>query len=198
MSPHAEIRSVDPEGRRVRFGSGVVTSDTAAGARHLKSVARVLARASLALAVLGVVPASGAPAVSIEQMLSPPFPYDLVAARTAERIAWIENERGARNVYTAAAPDFAPVRLTSTRTDDGVDLRSLQVSDDGAIVAFVRGHAPGIGRRPEMPGWVANPGLDPDGGRTEVWAASARGGRPPWRVVAADNFALSPDGGSVF
>src|SRR6187200_1555894 len=73
---------------------------------------------------------------TIDQVLSPAFPYNLVAARRADRIAWIENERGMRNVYTAVAPSFRPVRLTSTANDDGVDLRPLQISDDGAIVAY--------------------------------------------------------------
>ncbi len=44
--------------------------------------------------------------VTVEQVLSPAFPYNLVSARTVDTIAWIENDRGRRNVYTAAAPDF--------------------------------------------------------------------------------------------
>src|SRR5690606_7391456 len=68
------------------------------------------------------------PRFSIEQVLSPGFAYELVAARAADRIAWIENQRGVRNVYTAAAPDFTPVRLTHHHADDGVDLTGLQIS----------------------------------------------------------------------
>ncbi len=131
---------------------------------------------------------------SVGQVLSPAFPYNLVSAGSADRIAWIENERGMRNVYTAAAPDFTPVRLTDTKEDDGIDLRPMQISDDGSIVVFIRGHAPGVGRRPIAPDWIANPASDPDGGRNEVWAATTSGDREPWRVVDARNFALSPDG----
>ena len=54
------------------------------------------------------------PRFSIDQVLSAAFPYGIVAARTTDRIVWIENERGMRNVYTAAAPAFTPVRLTAT------------------------------------------------------------------------------------
>ena len=59
---------------------------------------------------------------SIEDILSPGFPSSLVSARHANRIAWIENERGMRNVYTATPPEYDPVRLTSYLEDDGVDL----------------------------------------------------------------------------
>ncbi len=134
---------------------------------------------------------------TVEQVLSPAFPYNLVSARTADTIAWIENDRGRRNVYTASAPDFKPVRLTDTVEDDGVDLRPMQISDDGSIVVFIRGHAPGVGRRTVMPGWIASPASDPEGGKNEVWAARTSGDRRPWRVVAATNFTLSPDGSSV-
>ncbi|HEX7091542.1 MAG TPA: prolyl oligopeptidase family serine peptidase [Longimicrobiales bacterium] len=127
------------------------------------------------------------PRFSIEDAVSYAFPYDLVAARKADRIAWIEFQEGRRNVYTAAAPDFEPVRLTSFTEDDGVDLSGLRISDDGAVVAFIRGHTP------NRDGWIANPSSDPRGTERAVWAVSTRGGEP-WRVVAARSFELSPDG----
>jgi len=124
---------------------------------------------------------------SLADILSPGFAYGVVSARDTDRIAWLENEEGRRNVYTAAAPDFEPVRLSSVAADDGVDLSDLQISDDGSVVVFIRGH------RPNQDGWVANPASDPRGGAREVWAASTRGGSP-WRVVSALDIALSPDG----
>src|SRR3954464_12489858 len=77
---------------------------------------------------------------TIEQVMSPAFPDGLVGAKHADRIAWLEDERGLRNVYTAAAPDFKRVRLTATTQDDGVGLQSVELSDDGSIAVFVRGH----------------------------------------------------------
>ncbi|HSM61727.1 MAG TPA: hypothetical protein VK849_13055, partial [Longimicrobiales bacterium] len=124
---------------------------------------------------------------SIDQVLSPGFPYELVSARGADRIAWIEYERGMRNVYTAAPPDFTPVRLTSYLEDDGVDLTGLQITEDGALVTFIRGHAP------NREGWIANPASDPRGGERAVWAMSTVGGNP-WRVTDVRDYALSPDG----
>lgn len=128
-----------------------------------------------------------APRFTIEDVLSPAFPLDLVAARAADRIAWITYREGVRNVQIADGPEYSPRALTANDSDDGVDLSGLQISADGAIVAWVRGHTP------NRDGWVANPASDPRGQERAIWAASASGGAP-WRVVAANAFSLSPDG----
>lgn len=146
----------------------------------------VFAFATLALAALTAAPAH-AQRFSIADVLSPGYPVQLVAAKDADRIAWIEYEEGRRNVYTAAAPGFEPVRLTRYEDDDGRDLSNLRISDDGSTVVFLRGHTPNRG------GWIANPASDPRGAERAVWAASTVGGEP-WRVVEAWNVALSPDG----
>jgi dipeptidyl-peptidase 4 len=124
---------------------------------------------------------------SFEDLLSPPFPSEMVSARTADRIAWISVEMGRRNVFTAEAPDFRPVQLTFWTDDDGRDMSGIRISDDGETVVFVRGHAP------NRQGWVANPNHDPRGGEQAIWAVSTRGGEA-WRVVQGSNPALSPDG----
>ena len=142
--------------------------------------------ATLALAALTASPTQ-AQRFSIEDVLSPAYPVQLVAAKDADRIAWIEYEEGRRNVYTAVAPGFEPVRLTRYEDDDGRDLSTLRISDDGSTVVFLRGHGP------NRDGWIANPASDPRGAERAVWAASTAGGEP-WRVVEAWNVALSPDG----
>jgi dipeptidyl-peptidase-4 len=142
--------------------------------------------ACLAIA-LTAAPALGQSRYSIADVLSPGFPYSLVAAESVDRIAWLEYERGMRNVYTAVPPTYTPTRLTSFLEDDGIDLQSLQISDDGEIVTFLRGH------QPNREGWVANPTSDPRGGERVVWAMSTRGGNP-WRVVEARAYSLSSDG----
>ena len=107
---------------------------------------------------------------SVDDFLSPAYPYELVAARTADRIAWLSFESGKRNVYTAAAPAFRPVRLTQETRDDGWDLTDLRISNDGSLVVFVRGHAP------NRDGWIANPTSNPEGAQRTIWAARTAGG----------------------
>src|SRR3954464_9779793 len=77
---------------------------------------------------------------TMAQFMSPAFPLELVSARRADRIAWIANDKGLRNVYTAAPPDFRPVRVTRHLEDDGIDVTQLSISDDGTTVVFTRGH----------------------------------------------------------
>ncbi|MEQ1691232.1 MAG: prolyl oligopeptidase family serine peptidase [Gemmatimonas sp.] len=127
---------------------------------------------------------------SIEGFMSPASPLTLVSARKADRIAWMVYDRGMRNVYTAAAPDFRAVRLTNYLTDDGTDLTDVEISDDGSIITFVRGSAP------NRFGWVANPSHSPDGSERAIWAVRATGG-PSWRVAEGASPELSPDGRHV-
>src|SRR4051812_543339 len=58
---------------------------------------------------------------TMAQFMSAGFPQELVAAKKADRIAWLSNDRGLRNVFTAAAPAFRPVRVTAFLDDNGVD-----------------------------------------------------------------------------
>ena len=68
----------------------------------------------LALAVVVAPLQAQAPVkATVAQFLSPSSPLTLTAAKKADRIAWMAYERGMRNVYTAAAPAFRPVKLTS-------------------------------------------------------------------------------------
>ena len=124
---------------------------------------------------------------TIEQILSYSFSYGLASAKKADRIAWLEFEQGKRTVYTAAAPDFKPVRLANFMDDDGTDLTSLSISDDGSTVVFV------LGSNPNRAGWVANPSQFPDGSEQAIWAVRSREANP-FRLTAGASPALSPDG----
>ena len=125
---------------------------------------------------------------TIEQFMSPASPLDLVAAKKADRLAWMAYERGMRNVYTAGAPDFRPVRLTRFLEDNGIDVSDVTISDDGGVVVFVRGSAP------NREGWVANPSHDPDGPAREIWAVRTARGSTAFRVADGAAPELSPDG----
>ena len=122
--------------------------------QHVLRLARVLPALSLIFAPRLL--AQTKP--TIEQFMSAASPLELTSAQNADRVAWIAYERGMRNVYSAAAPDFKPVRLTRFLEDNGIDLTDVELSDDGSIAVFVRGSAP------NRVGWIANPSHDPAGG----------------------------------
>ena len=65
---------------------------------------------------------------TLEQVMSAPFPSEMTAAPGGTAVAWVLNERGARNVWYAAAPDFKGVRLTSWTADDGQDVGELHTN----------------------------------------------------------------------
>ncbi|HEX4682590.1 MAG TPA: hypothetical protein VH277_07785, partial [Gemmatimonadaceae bacterium] len=145
----------------------------------------VLISSLLAFAPLG---AQGKP--TIEQFLSPGYPSELVSAKKADRIAWLAYDRGRRNVYFAAAPEFKPIRLTSFMDDDGVILSELEMSDDGSIITFVRGS------EPNRSGWIANPSSNPEGPERAIWAARTDGSGA-WKLGLGAGPAMAPDGRSV-
>lgn len=68
-----------------------------------------------------------------------PFTNELTASAGTNRIAWAMNEDGKRNVYVAEGPAYTPHMLTHFNSDDGQEISSLILSDDGQWVVFVRG-----------------------------------------------------------
>ena len=124
---------------------------------------------------------------TLEEVLSSPYPLHLVSAKKADRIAWVFHTEGAKNIWTAAGPDFTPISLTDYGRDEVFEIPDVEISDDGSLIVYVRGG------NPNSQGWVTNPTSDPDGVEQAVWAVRANGGNP-WRVCAGNNPALSPDG----
>ena len=145
---------------------------------------------------LSVVPLAAAVCIAAEvplyqQFLSPASPQEVVAARKADRVAWVDYAEGKRNAYTAVAPLFTPVRLTNFQKDDGIMMSGIRISDDGSTVIFIRGGAP------NRDGWFANPTADPTGPEHAVWAARTNGAGGAWRVAEATNPELAPDGSAI-
>src|SRR5688572_21184832 len=81
---------------------------------------RPLLTAALAFSVAPTLGAQAARKPTIEQFISPASPLELASAKKVDRLAWPVFEKGMRNVYTAAAPDFTPVRLTRFLEDNGI------------------------------------------------------------------------------
>lgn len=153
----------------------------------VRTLSRTLPLALVATALNAPLHAQSSTKPTIAQFMSPASPLELASAAKADRVAWITYERGMRNVYSAVAPEFKPVKMTNFTADDGVDMSDVSLSDDGTTIVFVRGSAP------NRQGWVANPSHDPNGGERAIWAVRTTGG-PAWRVAVGGSPELSPDG----
>jgi len=76
---------------------------------------------------------------TIDQIMSAPFAEHLVASPAGGKVAWVFNERGARNIWVAEPPKYVGRRLTSYKEDDGQEITGLDWSADGSSVAYARG-----------------------------------------------------------
>jgi dipeptidyl aminopeptidase/acylaminoacyl peptidase len=124
---------------------------------------------------------------SIEQVLSAPFPSELVAAPTGRAVAWVFDDRGVRNIWVAAGAPLVARRLTSNTREDGQELSELEWTPDATAVVYVRG-----GDKSEK-GEVPNPTSETSGTFQEVWIAPLDGG-PPRKLGAGHSPAVSPKG----
>ena len=128
---------------------------------------RRFAYALLPLALLLILP----PVVSgngftLEQVTSSPFPSDLIASQKGDRVAWVFDAEGKRNIWVAEAPAFKGRQLTRYDKDDGQEITEPEFSPDGNWIAFVFGGPPNSEKD------IPNPTSDPAGGDR------ARGDRP--------------------
>jgi dipeptidyl aminopeptidase/acylaminoacyl peptidase len=126
----------------------------------------------------------------LEAFLAYAFPSTLVAAPGAQRIAWLVNDRGQRNVWVAEAPGWTPRRVTAYLEDDGRDLSALQFLPDGRRMIYLRGHGT------NMDGEVANPTSDIGGASRDLWFTDI-GGNTPVRIAGAVNAVVAPTGARI-
>lgn len=130
---------------------------------------------------------SAAGTFTLEQVLSAPFPSELVVAPRGDKVAWLLNERGARNIWIAEPPGFKGIRLTSYKGDDGVDIGQLQWTPDGSGVIYVRGGDLEFLGRPDP-----NPSANPAGTEQAIWIASPD--MPPHKIADGHSPSISPKG----
>ncbi|TVR65020.1 MAG: S9 family peptidase [Gemmatimonadales bacterium] len=125
--------------------------------------------------------------VTLEALLAPPFPYGIRAAPAGGAVAWIQNDRGERNIWVAEAPAYTGRPLTRYRGDDGQELSIADWTPDGRSLLFVRGGGPN--RQGEIP----NPTSDPAGAEQALWFISLDGDEPR-RLTNVGNAVVAPDG----
>ena len=131
---------------------------------------------------------------TLEQIMSSPFPTGLTAAANANRIAWVFDLRGERNVWTADAPKFEARQVTHYQGDDGQQILSLRLTPDGKTAVYARGSE--VNRE----GQVANPTSELKAPKQQVWAADIESGKT--RLLGdlgcehedCEDIQISPDG----
>jgi len=141
--------------------------------------------------LMAAAPSAQAPAApTLEQIMSAPFATGLVASPDGRAVAWVFNERGARNIWVAEGPAFNGRRLTGFEGDNGQDVSGLRFTPDGRTLVFVRGGGP------NRAGEIPNPTSDAAGSEQLVWAMPLAGGTPR-KIGAGDGAVVSPKGDLV-
>ncbi len=131
---------------------------------------------------------------TIDQVLSAPFPTDMVAAPSHRRIAWVFTARGSRNIWIAEPSSNGAYKaraLTSYKGDDGESLAELAWSADGESLVYVRGGDLEEGG-PDINALSLPQGAPPK----EIFVISINNGTP--RMLAeGDSPTVSPKGDAV-
>ena len=138
--------------------------------------------------------AAGSQPFTLEQVMSTPFPSELTAAPAAGRVAWLQNERGIRNIWIAepsAAGGYLAHRATSYKEDDGIDIGELRWSADAQSLIYTRG------ADLETSGSDPNPTSDPAGPQHAIWVVSATGSAEPKKIAEGTAGEISPKGNVV-
>ena len=102
-------------------------------------------------------------AVSLEGLMSAPFPSGLTPSPAGGLVAWVQNDQGVRNIWMAGPPEYRGRQLTSYTRDDGQEIGGLTWTVDGSTLFFIRGEPPtGRGRSriplPIPPEWSGSSG----------------------------------------
>jgi len=107
---------------------------------------------------------------TLEQVLSSPFPSDLIASKSGDKLAWVFDTEGKRNIWVAEAPAFKGRQLTRHDKDDGQEITEPVFSPDGNWIAYVHGGPPNSDKD------IPNPTSDTAGAKQEVWLVNTRTG----------------------
>lgn len=136
---------------------------------------------------------SQAQSFTLQAVKSYPYPTELTASSSTNKIAWAFDEEGKRNIYVAEGPTFTPRKLTTYNNDDGQEITSLQISADGKWVVYVRGGDHGGNRGNDQP---VNTSFSAAMPKVQVWTLPFSGGEPK-ALAEADEPLLSPKSDSV-
>jgi dipeptidyl aminopeptidase/acylaminoacyl peptidase len=135
---------------------------------------------------------------TLEQVMSSPFPSELVAAEHGSRVAWVFDAKGVRNVWVADGPDFAHTarQITNYHEDDGQPIASLRLTPDGKTAVYALGSELNDDKESANPeSWVK-------GARQQVFAIDVEAKNASPRLLGdmgcpeegCEDIEISPDG----
>jgi dipeptidyl aminopeptidase/acylaminoacyl peptidase len=130
---------------------------------------------------------------TLQAIKSYPYPTELTAAAQGSKIAWAFDEEGKRNIYVAEGPAYTPRKLTNYNNDDGQELTSLSISDDGKWVIYVRGGDHGSNWNNDVP---VNTSFSATPPKVEIWIVPFAGGEVK-TIAEGDAPIISPANDSV-
>jgi dipeptidyl aminopeptidase/acylaminoacyl peptidase len=160
--------------------------------RHLRLVYLLSCAAPiLCWAASGSSQAPASSAFTIDQILSVPFPTELIAAPAKNRFAWEFNAQGKRNVWVAEpGPDgrYTPRQITSYSQDDGQDIGDFAFTPDANSLVYVHGGDFEFTER-ENP----NPSAIVDGVEQDIYVVPLSSGDPR-KLTEGHSPAVSPKG----
>jgi dipeptidyl aminopeptidase/acylaminoacyl peptidase len=152
---------------------------------------------SICLTLLSV-PTWAQSSFTLEQVMSSPFPTELVAATHGNRIAWVFDAKGLRNVWVADGPDFihSARQLTHYGEDDGQPIASLRLTPDGKTAVYA------VGTELNEAQESANPSSSIKGAKQQVFAFDVDASDATPRLLGdmgcpeegCEDIEISPDG----
>jgi dipeptidyl aminopeptidase/acylaminoacyl peptidase len=148
--------------------------------RHGEKQMRLLFRSIISISALLLTLTASAAAPDIADIMAAPYPGELASNQNGDRIAWVETDRGVRNVWTAKAPHYQATKLTAYRNDDGQEIggdglhggSGLLVHPNGKQIIYVRG----AGK--SYDGVVPNPDSSATPAEQLIYSVSTEGGEP--------------------
>ena len=127
---------------------------------------------------------------TLDQIMSAPFPSELSAAPSGGAIAWVLDQRGARNIWVAESPNYQGRQLTNYQSDDGQEIAQITWTQDARSIIFVRGGD--FEARRDDP----NPASLPQGVEQDIWMVPLAGGAPR-KLAEGNSPAISPKGDRI-
>ena len=135
---------------------------------------------------------------TLQQVLSSPFPSELVAAEHASRVAWVFDAKGVRNIWVADGPDFvhSARQLTHYGEDNGQPIAGLRLTPDGKAAVYA------VGTEVNDAQESANPESWVKGAKQQVFAVDVDDKHAEPRLLGAmgcaeegcEDIEISPDG----